>query len=54
MEDMLLLRPPPRALLERGPPPHIQKALSAFEAKIADTAEAAAALAASMGIAVPE
>ena len=53
MEDMLLLRPPPRALLERGPPPHIQKALSAFEAKIADSVEAAAALAASMGIAVP-
>ena len=26
------MRPPPRELLERGPPPHIQKALSAFEA----------------------
>ena len=54
MEDMLLLRPPPRELLQRGPPPHIQKALLAFEAKIADSVEAAAALAASMGIAVPE
>ena len=31
MEDMLLLRPPPRELLarrnERGPPPHIRKSL---------------------------
>ena len=54
MEDMLLLRPPPRELLERGPPPHVRKALEAFEAKIADSTAAAAALAAEMGLPVPE
>ena len=54
LEDMLLLRPPPRELLERGPPPHIRKALLSFEARIAESVEAAAALAAEMGIVVPE
>ena len=53
MEDMLLLRPPPRDLLERGPPAAIREALAAFEQKVADSVEAARALAASMGIAVP-
>jgi hypothetical protein len=54
LEDMLLLRPPHRELLERGPPPHVQKALLSFEARIAESVEAAAALAAEMGIVVPE
>ena len=53
LEDMLLLRPPPRELLERGPPPHIRQALVSFEARIAESVEAAAALAAEMAIAVP-
>ena len=31
MDDMLLLRPPPRELLERGPPPSVVKALKKFD-----------------------
>jgi hypothetical protein len=31
MEDMLLLRPPPRTLLERGPPASVREALQRFE-----------------------
>ena len=31
MEDMLLLRPPPRTLLERGPPAAVREALQRFE-----------------------
>ena len=54
LEDLLLLRPPPRELLERGPPPHIRKALASFEAMNADSIEAAAALAAELGIVLPE
>ncbi len=53
MEDMLLLRPPPRDLLEGGPPPSVQKALARFEEKIAESTKTAAALAASMGLGVP-
>ena len=53
LEDMLLLRPPPRELLERGPPPSVRAALERFEARIAESTEAAAALAASMGLLVP-
>ena len=54
MEDMLLLRPPPRELLESGPPVSVQKALERFEAKITESVEAAAALAEELGIPVPE
>ena len=43
MEDMLLLRPPPRELLERGPPAAICEALTALERKVADNVEAARA-----------
>ena len=31
MEDMLLLRPPPRTLLERGPPTAVREAMRRFE-----------------------
>ena len=31
MDDMLLLRPPPRTLLERGPPASVCAALQRFE-----------------------
>ena len=31
MEDMLLLRPPEREFLERGPPPALREALRRFE-----------------------
>ena len=54
MEDMLLLRPPPRALLEGGPPASVKKALAHFERKIVESTEAATLLAATMGMSVPE
>ena len=54
MEDMLLLRPPPRELLEAGPPASVLKALRRFEQKIGESIEAAAQLANSMGIPVPQ
>ena len=53
IEDMLLLRPPPRELLEAGPPPSVRTALERFEHKIGSSIEAAELLAASMGIRVP-
>ena len=53
MEDMLLLRPPPREFLERGPPASVREALEGLDRKIADTTEAAAALCAAMGLPVP-
>ena len=41
MEDMLLLRPPPRTLLERGPPASVKRALRRFEnAEVATIADA--------------
>jgi hypothetical protein len=54
MEDMLLLRPPPRELLEGGPPTEVKEALKKFQAKIAASTDAATYLAKSMGMAVPE
>ena len=53
MADMLLLRPPPRALLERGPPPGVRKALEHFQAKIEVSAADADALAAELGFELP-
>ena len=50
MDDMLILRPPPRDLLEGGPPAAVRKALERFEEKIASSVDAAAMLAAEMGI----
>ena len=37
MEDMLLLRPPPREFLERGPPKVVREQLAAFDKKIQRT-----------------
>ena len=37
MADLLLLRPPPRELLEAGPPADVKAALEQFESKIADS-----------------
>ena len=54
MEDMLLLRPPPRELLEGGPPKEVKEAFKKFQAKIAASTDAATYLAKSMGMAVPE
>ena len=50
MEDMLLLRPPPRELLEGGPPKSVKQALERFETKRLESTDAAARLAADMGI----
>ena len=53
MEDMLLLRPPPRELLEAGPPKNVRQALERFDQRIAASTEAAAKLAAELGIPLP-
>ena len=53
MADMLLLRPPPHRLRERGPPPSVRKALAAFDRKIGDSVAAAEALAAVLGFSLP-
>ena len=53
MEDMLLLRPPPREFLERGPPASVCEALEGLEQNIAESTEAAATLCAEMGLPVP-
>ena len=53
MRNMLLLRPPPRELLERGPPSSLLAALQRFEMQVKTTAEAAAKLAIEMGFDVP-
>ena len=52
MEDMLLLRPPPRDLLERGLA-SVREALEKLERKVAESTEAAGALCAMMGLPVP-
>lgn len=53
MDSMLLLRPPPRDLLERGPPPHVQEALQRFNVKIGTSRKAAEELAALLMIPLP-
>ena len=53
MEDMLLLRPPPRELLEAGPPPEVRAALAEFENKVADSTAAAVLLAQRFGMPLP-
>ena len=52
MEDMLLLRPPPRELLERGPPKAVRAALEHFDEVKRDSVSAAEALVVSMGFPV--
>ena len=54
MEDMLLLRPPPRKLLEAGPPPSVKRALERFDATIATSVQAATELAGAFGIPLPK
>ena len=53
MEDMLLLRPPPRALLEAGPPQSVRHALERFDERVATSTAAAVSLAAAFGIPLP-
>ena len=54
MEDMLLLRPPPRRLLERGPPKAIAEALKRFNDRERLTVERAVALAQEYGFMLPQ
>ena len=53
MSHPLLLRPPPRQFLERGPPPHLQGALRTFAEKAMASRVKAEALADSFAIAFP-
>ena len=53
MEDMLLLRPPPREVLEAGPPAEVRAALANFEEKTEESTKAAEELAKKMGIDLP-
>ena len=53
MEDMLLLRPPPREVLEAGPPAEVRAALTNFEKKTKESTKAAEELAKKMGIDLP-
>ena len=54
MEVMMLIRPPPRKLLERGPPASVREALRRFESTERDTVADAFLLAQRFGIALPD
>ena len=54
MDDMLLIRPPPRELLERGPPVSVRDALKRFESTELDTVADAVLLARRFGITLPD
>ena len=54
MEDMLLLRPPPRKLLERGPPASIREAVRRFARTEENTVADAILLAQRFGIQLPK
>ena len=51
---MLLLRPPPRTLLERGPPASVREALQRFEQTESIAVAEAEILAQRYGIPLPE
>jgi len=53
MQDLLLLRPPPKELLDKGPPQSIVSALQQFEAKRLTSVAEAEAFALRVGIEVP-
>jgi hypothetical protein len=53
MQDMLLLRPPTKEFLERGPPGHIVRALAKFETKRLNTEREAIRQAAHLGFELP-
>ena len=54
MQDMLLVRPPPRELLERGPPASVRDALKRFESTERGTVAKAVLLAQRFGITLPD
>ena len=53
MSDMLLLRPPPRSLLESGPPANIREQLDAFARRIEGSTSRAETLAQELGFDLP-
>ena len=53
MGDMLLLRPPPREVLEAGPPADVRAALAQFEEKIRTSTEATTSFAEKIGFSLP-
>ena len=53
MRNMLLLRPPPREFLERGPPASLQAALRQFEEKTERCMEDAERVATELGFVLP-
>ena len=53
MQDMLLIRPPPRKLLEQGPPASVRAALQRFERTEQVTVVDAVKIAARLGIVLP-
>ena len=54
MSDMLLVRPPPRELLERGPPASVRAALQRFERTEKSTVAEAEKKAKELGIPLPK
>ena len=53
MSDMLLLRPPPREFLERGPPADIKEQLDIFAKRIENSSLQAEELAHELGFELP-
>ena len=53
MSDMLLIRPPPRSLLEAGPPANVRAQLQKFDERVRDTRRQAEERAAKFGFDVP-
>ena len=54
MEDMLILRPPPRELLERGPPAAVRQARELFDKRELESVAEAEMLAHRFGIQLPD
>ena len=53
MSDLLLLRPPPREILERGPPPNVKKQFEKLETRIAAFIKRAETTATRFGFNIP-
>ena len=53
MSDLLLLRPPPREILERGPPENVKNQLEIFEKRIAASSKKVEAAARRFGFDIP-
>ena len=53
MSDLLLLRPPPREILERGPPENVKNQLKIFKKRIAASSKKAEAAPGRFGFDIP-